>query len=139
MWRTCARRRWPRGCKRRYAGRARQPQYLKKAYKLRILERAERCGEGELGGLLRREGLYYSHLTAWRGQRERGVLAGLEPKKRGPKPARKDPRDETIRQLAREVSRLEKKLEQAKTIIDVQKKVSRLLGITLDQPDEENS
>jgi transposase-like protein len=109
------------------------------AYKLRILERAERCGEGELGGLLRREGLYYSHLTAWRGQRERGALAGLEPKKRGPKPARKDPRDETIRQLAREVSRLEKKLEQAKTIIDVQKKVSRLLGITLDQPDEENS
>jgi len=109
------------------------------AFKLRVLERAERCGEGELGELLRREGLYYSHLSAWRGQRERGALAGLEPRRRGPKPTHRDARDETIRQQAREIARLENKLEQAKTIIDVQKKVSRLLGITLEQPDEENS
>ena len=78
-------------------------------------------------------------MTAWRDQRDRGALAGLEPKKRGPKPAHKDARDDTIRQQAREIVRLEKKLEQAKTIIDVQKKVSGLLGITLEQTDEENS
>jgi transposase len=104
-----------------------------------VLERAEACGEGELGALLRREGLYYSHLTTWRGQRERGALAGLEPKKRGPKAKPKDPRDETIRQQAREIARLERKLDQAETIIDVQKKVSRLLGISLHGPDGENS
>ena len=99
-------------------------------YKLEILNQADACTQpGELGALLRREGLYYSHVTNWRRQREQGTLAGLAPKKRGRKP---DP-DRELRQrnaqLEKENRRLADKLEKAELIIEVQKKVARLLGL----------
>jgi transposase len=109
-------------------------------YKLRILEAADRCTEpGQLGELLRREGLYSSHLTAWRKQREEGALNGLREKKRGRKPKRRDPKDLELGRLRREKQKLEERLRQAETIIEVQKKVSEILGIPLNRPDDENA
>ena len=103
--------------------------------KLRILGRADACTrEGEIGALLRSEGLYSSHLSNWRRQRESGALMGLAPNKRGPKP---NPTNEQIQrnvELERENQRLRERLAQAETIIEVQKKVSSLLGIPLNQP-----
>ena len=105
-------------------------------YKLGILEEAERCTEpGEIGALLRREGLYSSHLSKWRQQREAGVLAALTPKKRGRKPRPVDPQARRVAELERENARLRDKLEKAETIIEVQKKLSQLLG----SPPEERS
>lgn len=96
-------------------------------YKLQILEEADRATEpGEVAALLRREGLYSSHLAAWRKQRREGSLAGLA-SKRGRKG--KDARDKKIEELERDNAHLTKKLDQAETIIEVQKKLSRLLGI----------
>lgn len=98
-------------------------------YKRTILQEAERCTKkGEIGALLRREGLYSTHLTAWRREREAGVLAGLGARRRGPK-AKRDPRDQQISKLQKENDRLKRKLRQAEAIIDVQKKISDLLGI----------
>lgn len=99
-------------------------------YKLRILREAERCAPGELGALLRREGLYSSHLSDWRRQRERGELDALTPKKRGRKP-QKNPLTQRVAELERENERLRKRLQQAETIIEVQKKISEILGIPL--------
>ena len=100
------------------------------AYKLSILEQADRAaGSGEIGALLRREGLYSSHLVEWRRLRESGALSALS-KKRGRKPS-VDPLAEENRQLKADLVRLEKKLQQAEIIIDVQKKLSALLGIAL--------
>jgi transposase len=105
-------------------------------YKLSILKQAEACREpGELGALLRREGLYSSLLSIWRRQRDEGALGNLS-RRRGPKSKRPDPR---ITELERENRRLRRKLEQAQTIIDVQKKVSTLLGIPLNRPESEES
>ena len=106
--------------------------------KRRILAEADACTKlGELGALLRREGLYSSHLVTWRRQRENGEIAGLTPKKRGRKATAVDPRDREIADLKREKARLEARLEKAEAIIDVQKKVSLLLGIDLPpDPDE---
>lgn len=99
------------------------------AYKLRILRATDACTEpGEIGALLRREGLYSSHLSNWRRQRDAGALEGLRPRKRGRKPRPVDPQAQQIAQLQRENERLRRKLEQAEMIIDVQKKLSRLLG-----------
>lgn len=107
------------------------------AFKLRILNEADRCTEpGELGELLRREGLYSSHLTTWRKQRDRGALQALGPKKRGRKLKRKDPAALEIERLKRENQRLMERLRQAETIIEVQKKVSQMLGIPLQTPDD---
>ncbi len=104
-------------------------------YKLKILAEADRCTEhGQIGALLRREGLYSSHLTDWRRKRTRGTLVSLSPRKRGPKPE-KNPLEPKVAQLEREVERLQRKLKQAETIIDVQKKVSGLLGIDLGSPE----
>ena len=105
-------------------------------YKLRIVREAERCKEqpGEIGALLRREGLYSSLLTAWRREMERGARTALRSKKRGPKARVVDPR---IKELERENARLRKRLEHAELIIAVQKKVSKLLGIPLENPDDE--
>ncbi len=100
------------------------------SYKLRVLEEAELAAPGELGALLRREGLYSSHLSKWRKQRDAGALAGLTPKKRGRKPRPVDPQARRISELEKETARLRHKLEQAETIIDVQKKLSRLLEQT---------
>jgi len=97
-------------------------------YKLRILREADACTEkGQLGRLLRREGLYSSHLTTWRRQQEEGSLKGLAPKKRGRKP-NKNRKSKREAQLEGEVRRLRKKLEQAEAIIDIQKKLPRSWG-----------
>jgi transposase-like protein len=109
-------------------------------YKLRILEEADGCTEpGQLGELLRREGLYSSHLTTWRKQRDEGALNGLREKKRGRKPKRRDAKDLELTRLRRDKQKLEERLRQAETIIEVQKKVSEILGIPLARPDDENT
>ena len=105
------------------------------------MEEADRCTEpGQLGELLRREGLYSSHLTTWRKQRDEGALEALGPKKRGRKPKRKDPVALENERLQRENQRLTERLRQAETIIEVQKKVSEMLGIlpTSQSDDETN-
>ena len=100
--------------------------------KLRVLKEADGCTRpGELGALLRREGLYSSHLSAWRAARQRGELAGLTPRPRGPKVKPVDPRDRKLAEQAREIPRLQARLERAEGLIEVQKKVSQLLGIPL--------
>lgn len=97
-------------------------------YKLRILKEAEAAKvTGGIGALLRREGLYSSHLTTWRQEREAGMRRGLTPKSRGPKP-KHDPRAEEIQKLRREIQCLSEALRKAEMIIDVQKKVGALLG-----------
>ena len=102
------------------------------AYKQRIVEEADGCSQaGELGLLLRREGLYASLLSTWRRQRDEGVLAGLAPKRRGRKAQRKDAAALENERLRRENQRLTQRLKQAETIIEVQKKVSEMLGIAL--------
>ncbi len=99
-------------------------------YKLRILREADRCRlPGEIGALLRREGLYSSHLTAWRVARERGELGAKTAVRRG-RPVDPDRALKArIEQLERETERLRTKLEQAEAIIEVQKKLSELLGL----------
>jgi len=97
-------------------------------YKLRILREADRCKAGELGALLRREGLYSSHLAHWRQERDRVAKAALAARKRGPKRRVEDPR---IQQLEQENVRLQHELRKAETIIDFQKKLSEILGIPL--------
>jgi len=107
------------------------------AERQRILREADACqGSGEIGALLRREGIYSSYLTTWRKQKERGELDGLSPQKRGPKT---DPQAIELAKLRRENERLQKKLQQAELIIDIQKKVSQILGIPLAElpPEEE--
>lgn len=104
-------------------------------YKQRILQEHEACAEpGEKGALLRQEGLYSSHITTWRRQRERGELAGLAQKKRGVKA---NPQAEENARLRRENERLKTRLEQAELIIEVQKKVSQILGIESSQNETE--
>lgn len=105
-------------------------------YKWRVLTTADRCTQpGELGALLRREGLFSSHLTSWRKQRKEGTLRGLTPKKRGKKPQR-PPLQNKVEQLERQNRQLQAKLEQAQTIIEFQKKACDLLGISLQNPAE---
>ena len=106
-------------------------------YKRRILQEADEGGPGAIAGLLRREGLYSSHLTTWRRQRESGELAGLEPRKRGKKPVPRNPLTAENEQLRRENTRLQKRLRQAETIVAVQKKLCDLLGLTV-PPIEQN-
>ena len=123
------------------AGRAPDPEVAAKPkrrqfsaeYRLRILDEADRCTRpGEIGCLLRREGLYSSHLSVWRKARRNGSLKALTPKKRGAKHAESNPLSPKIRQLEAKVTRLEKELATAHTIIDVQGKVAGLLGLNLD-------
>jgi transposase len=106
-------------------------------YKQRILQEAAACTAlGALGALLRREGLYSSHLTKWRQQAGRGALAGLTPKARGPKPTPRDPRDRQVATLEREAARWKFRAERAEALVELQKKVSQLLGIVLPTPEE---
>jgi transposase-like protein len=101
-------------------------------YKLRILREIEdKQGTGETGAILRREGLYSSHLTKWRRQRKQGELEGLAAQKRGPKI---DPQAVEMAKVQRENERLRERLRQAELIIDVQKKVAQILGITIEEP-----
>lgn len=100
-------------------------------YKLRILREVDACmALGEIGALLRREGLYSSNLTNWRRQRERGELDGLSPQKRGPKP---DPQASELARLQRENARLQERLRRAELIIEVQKKVAQMLGVAVEE------
>ena len=101
-------------------------------YKRKILQEADACTEpGQIGALLRREGLYSSHLVTWRHARERGELAGLEPKKRGPKAQERNPLAKELVAKEREIARLKAENAKLQIICDVQKKVSLLLGVTL--------
>jgi len=103
-------------------------------YKLRILKEADNCTEpGQVGALLRREGLYSSHLTTWRRQRAKGQFEGLSPKKRGRKSPEQNTLAKELAALQRENEQLKVRLEQAEMIIDVQKKLSHLLGLAAEQ------
>lgn len=103
-------------------------------YKLQILEEVDQCDQpGQIGAVLRREGLYSSHLTTWRRQGAAGQLQGLRPKKRGRKP---DPQAAELARLQGENERLKARLEQAETIIEVQKKLSQMLGLVPAEKDE---
>jgi len=109
-------------------------------YKLKILRQADECRDsGSLGALLRREGLYSSNLTTWRRQREEGTLLGLNPKKRGRKASVRNPLLMENEQLRKENDRLQKRLHQTELIIEVQKKVSQILGIPLAKSGEGES
>lgn len=100
--------------------------------KLRILEEAEACIEpGEVGALVRREGIYSSYLSRWRLARDCGQLDGLSAKKRGPKGVADQELMEKNASLRRENERLRGRLKQAEMIIDVQKKLSQMLGVGL--------
>lgn len=107
------------------------------AYKLRILQKYEACRQpGEIGALLRREGLYHSNINTWRRQRDQGALQGLSPKKRGRKAQKIDPMARKVAQLERQNRELAKKLKQAQTIIEFQKKISEILGSPLENNGE---
>jgi transposase-like protein len=109
------------------------------SYKLKILRQADACTQpGEVGALLRREGIYSSLLSTWRRQRERGELDGLSGKKPGKPPIDRDKLAIEVKRLRRDNERLQRRLRQAETVIDVQKKVSELLSIPLDQPGSED-
>src|SRR3990167_8772110 len=100
-------------------------------YKLRVLREAEACkGRGEIGALLRREGLYSSNLTQWRKQCERGELEGLS-RKRGHLPKGKNSLADKVKVLERENARLKARAERAEGLVEIQKKVSEILGIEL--------
>ncbi|TDI40401.1 MAG: hypothetical protein E2P00_08330 [Acidobacteria bacterium] len=106
-------------------------------YKLRILREVERCKvPGAIGALLRREGLYSSHLTSWRRERDRGAEAALVAKKRGPKKKAVDPR---VKLLERENARLKRRLGRVELMLDIQKKASEMLGIPLSHPDKDEN
>src|SRR4051794_6727416 len=108
------------------------------AYKLAIVEEADRATDpGQIGALLRREGLYSSHLVDGRRLREAGTWDALS-KKRGRKPTR-NPMAEENQKLKTQMARLERQLQQARIIIDVPKKVSALLGISLPETDQDGS
>jgi transposase len=97
--------------------------------KLRILEEADACTEpGEIGALLRREGIYSSYLSKWRRARDRGQLTALGEQQRGRKPAASAALAREVTRLRRENERLQARLDQAEAIIEVQKKLSQLLG-----------
>ena len=97
-------------------------------YKRKIVREADACkAAGAVGALLRREGLYSSHLTTWRAARERGELAGA-PKKRGPVRRVADPRDKRITELGRENTHWRKRAERAEALVELQKQIAALLG-----------
>lgn len=108
-------------------------------YKLRILAEADTCTQpGQIGALLRREGLYSSSLATWRRQRENGILKAMTPRKRGRKHKLENPFAKQVAQLEKEKRRLQQKLKKAELIIEAQKKMSEILGIAqnLNESDE---
>ncbi|MBP7661714.1 MAG: helix-turn-helix domain-containing protein [Burkholderiaceae bacterium] len=112
--------------------RARRRQFSN-ADKRRILDAVDRCSQpGEVGALLRREGVYSSSLSTWRRQREAAELAALAPQKRGPKPDVAAVEARQIALLTRENERLKSQLDKAMLVIEVQKKVAALLGSPID-------
>ena len=112
---------------------------LTAAYKLKILQKIDECNEpGQVGALLRREGLYSSNITRWRKQRDQGILTAMSPKKRGRKKV-KNPMTNEVAKLQKENEKLRKKLWQAERIIEVQKKISEILGIEQNPDQNEES
>ena len=109
-------------------------------YKAGILAEVDACTKaGEIGALLRREGLYSSNISTWQRQLEDGALKGLSPKKRGRKKHEVNPLAKRVAELERANKRLTQKLKQAETIIEVQKKISEILGISQPDNTEESS
>jgi hypothetical protein len=107
-------------------------------YKRKVLQEADACTKpGEIGALLRREGLWSSHLASWRRQREAGELSGLAAKKRGPKARPFDERDREIAQLKRELAKQTARAEKAELIAEIQKKLGELFGVKM--PDDPSS
>ena len=108
------------------------------AEKVRILREADACAKekGGVAALLRREGIYSSHLGTWRRQREAGQF-GTSPRKRGPVAKPPDPRDKQIAELERRARRAEARADRAERLVELQKKVSELLGIPLPDPEDE--
>jgi transposase-like protein len=105
--------------------------------KLRILNEADACTEvGELSAMLRKEGIYSSSLSSWRRARDLGELNALGPRKRGPKPVVPDARDKKIAELERTSAKWEARTKRAEALVELQKKVSELLGIQLPKSDE---
>ena len=110
------------------------------SYKLQVLQQADACNKfGDIGRLLRREGLFSSHLVRWRRQREKGSLDGLTPNKRGRKAAKCNPLLLEVQRLRKENEQLTNRLKQAELIIEVQKKVSQVFGITSETPESGGS
>jgi transposase-like protein len=108
-------------------------------YKLRILREITDCKEqGQVGALLRREGLYYSNLTVWRRQAEQGTLDALSSRKRGPKARKPDPSVRRIAEQEKEIHKLQAKLRKAELIIDAQKKIAEIFQLLRDQKEGEN-
>lgn len=106
-------------------------------YKRKVLAEADACTKpGEIGALLRREGLYSSHLVEWRRARDTGALVGLAPKKRGPAAKVPHPFERKIVELERSLARAERRAERAEALVELQKKVSELLGVQLPKRDE---
>lgn len=103
-------------------------------YKARILQEADQLRHGELGALLRREGLYSSQVAEWRKQRDHAMKKWLEPQRPGPKPEPPNPLTDEVVELRRKVLRLERQLKQAEAILEVQKKISEILSIPLSPP-----
>ncbi len=111
--------------------------FFSKADKQRILAAADRCtAPGEIGALMRREGVYSSSLSSWRQQRKAAEVAALAPRPRGPRPAADRGQVQRIAQLTRDNDRLRNQLDKARFVIEVQKKVAALLGQPLDDSGE---
>jgi transposase-like protein len=105
--------------------------------KRRILREADACDQpGEIGALLRREGLYSSTITRWRRQRENGEITGIVSKKRGPAPREKNPLESKVATLERENVRLKARAARAEALVELQKKVSEILGVELSRQAE---
>ncbi|MEM6962564.1 MAG: transposase [Myxococcota bacterium] len=113
----------------------RQRRHFSAEDKARILKEADACKRGELGALLRREGIYSSHLSTWRQQLERRGLEGLAPAKPGRKPTR-DAKDRRIEELEKRAAKLEKELRISKALIEMQGKAHEILGIALPRIEE---
>ncbi len=110
------------------------------AYTLQVVQVADACTDpGQIGALLRREGLYHTHLATWRKQRLKGEQQALAPQKRGRKPAEKNPLADEVARLEREKTKLEEKLRRAHLTIDFQKKLSEILGIPMAESSEDAS
>lgn len=108
-------------------------------YKARILQEADQLGHGQLGALLRREGLYSSQIYEWRKQRNRALQKWMEPQKPGPKPEEPNPLADRVAELERENAKLQRRLKQAEAVIDVQKKISEILSIPLSPPESDEN
>jgi transposase len=108
-------------------------------YKARILQEADQLGHGQLGALLRREGLYSSQIYEWRKQRNHALQKWMEPQKPGPKPEAPNPLADRVAELERENAKLQRRLKQAEAVIEVQKKISEILSIPLNPTENEKN